>query len=410
MAIKFTQRFVDQARFMPDPEHPTRQETVWHDKELPGLQLRVRNTGAKSYTIRYRVGGRQTTHRRVTLDAAKIPLGEARRMIRARMGDIAEWRDPVGEQKERRKLDRARLGAALDTYETDLKNRQVVKRGEVLSLLRRELERPFGSRAELASLDRQQIAERIAKVKASGRPGTARELKVRANVFLGWAVGEGLIPSNPMAGWRRPRATRAERLALPGRALEDHELPAFWQAAIAAPWPFDGYLKVLLLCGQRRNETAAMRWADIDPEAATWTIPAAVSKSGRAHAVPLPPAVMDIIRAAGRTSSPLVFPGRGGTVMSGWEKRLAPVRKSAKLAHWTLHDLRRTFRTGLGALKVDYEARELMLNHVVGTDLDRRYDRAERWAERVEAAERWARHVLGIIERASSNVVQLRAG
>ncbi len=96
--------------------------------------------------------------------------------------------------------------------------------------------------------------------------------------------------------------------------------------------------------------------------------------------------------------------------MSGWEKRIAPVRESSGLAHWTLHDLRRTFRSGLSALGIDYAVRELMLNHVIGGDLDQRYDRDPRWSRRVEAAERWAQHVLGIVAAASAaKVVPLRA-
>ena len=401
---RLTQQIVDAATCPADQV-----EAVWHDKELPGLQLRVKRTGAKAYTIRYRIGGRGSVQRRLTLDARKITLGEARREIRRQLGEVAARRDPVGEQQATRKRDRSRLGAALDRYEAHLERRQVVKRGEVMSLLRRELERPLGN-VGLADLDRAQLVDRVAAIEASGRPGAARELKARATVFLSWAVNEGLIPANPMAGWRRPRATRAERLAPIGRALADAELPAFWKAASAAAWPFDGYLKVLLLCGQRRTETAAMRWADIDPDAATWTIPAAISKSGREHAVPLPPAVMEIIRATGRTTSPLVFPGRGGTIMSGWNKRVDSVREASGLAHFTLHDLRRTFRSGLSALGIDYAVRELMLNHVIGDDLDQRYDREPRWNGRVDAAERWARHVLGIVtSEHAANVVTLRA-
>jgi integrase len=154
---------------------------------------------------------------------------------------------------------------------------------------------------------------------------------------------------------------------------------------------------VLLLCGQRREETAAMRWADIDPAENAWTIPAAISKSGRAHAVPLPAPVMEIIRISGRIRSPFVFPGRGARPMSGWSKRIRPIREAAGLEHWTMHDLRRTFRSGLSALGVDYAVRELMLNHVVGGDLDQRYDRDPRWGRRVAAAGDWAEHVMRIV-------------
>jgi integrase len=120
---------------------------------------------------------------------------------------------------------------------------------------------------------------------------------------------------------------------------------------------------------------------------------------------------MGILLATRRTTSKLVFPGRGGGVMSGWEKRVAPVREASGLAHWTLHDLRRTFRSGLSALGIDYAVRELMLNHLVGGDLDQRYDRDPRWHGRIEAAERWAQHVLGVMgAQAGANVVPLQAG
>ena len=49
-------------------------------------------------------------------------------------------------------------------------------------------------------------------------------------------------------------------------------------------------IRILLLTGQRRGELALARWRDIDLEAKTWTIPAAHSKTGIAHLLPLSPA------------------------------------------------------------------------------------------------------------------------
>jgi len=386
--VKLTQQFVDSAVC------PTGQpEQVWRDSELPGLSLRVTFSGNRSYTTRYRTGGRGARQRRLTLDASKVKLGAARNIIRQKQGEIAAGRDPVGEEQAKARRDRARLSPALADYEAFLEQRRVVKRRDVVSLLRRELERPLGN-VDMADIDRTVLVDRVTAVERSGRPGTARALKVRASVFLEWAATEGRIKYNPAAGWRRPRATRAEQLKEVGRALQDWELPAFWAAAGAALWPFGTYLKVLLLCGQRRSETAQMRWSDIRQD--IWTIPAAISKSGRGHDVPLPPAVLDLIRSSNRTTSPLVFPGHSGP-MSGWGSRLDRVRKTAGLQHWTLHDLRRTFRSGLPGLKVEYEVRELMLNHKIGPDLDQRYDRDLRWSKRVEAAQLWADHVFGIV-------------
>jgi integrase len=181
---------------------------------------------------------------------------------------------------------------------------------------------------------------------------------------------------------------------------------------------------MLLLLGQRRTETAHMRWSDldIDPDLATgaWTAPAEITKSGRAHRVPLPRAAVAIIQRQDRlASSPYVFAGRGSVAMAGWAKRLRPVREAtaaAGMAPWTPHDLRRTMRSGLSALGVDATTAELMLNHAVNDELAQAYDRHDYWRRRVDTAGRWAEHVLGLVEsaarkarlQAGGNVVELR--
>ena len=229
----------------------------------------------------------------------------------------------------------------------------MVKRKEIASLLHRELLGPLGN-VDLATLTRNNLVKRIREVEASGRPGTARELKTRATVFLGWCVDHGLITASPLAGWRRQRKTKAERLERPGRALADWELPELWKAADAQGWPFGAYLKLLLLLGQRRTETALIAWSDVDLDRGVWTVRPEITKSGRPHEIPLPPAAVTILRKQKRAAkSDLVFPGRRNQPMTGWSKRLPAVYEltaAAEMPHWTLHDLRRTVRTGLGRL------------------------------------------------------------
>ncbi len=207
----------------------------------------------------------------------------------------------------------------------------------------------------------------------------------------------------PLAGYRNPRRSRSQIVDRPGRALEDWELPILWRCFDAADDPiFAAYLRVLLLSGQRRTETALMAWANVDLGSGVWTIPANVAKSARAHRVPLPAALRALLLGVPRLlGSDLMFPGRGGVPMSGFSKRLLPVYAEAKgggLAPWTIHDLRRTVRTGLGGLKVLPHVAELALNHALSGELARTYDRGDYWAERADAAERWAAHVWGLVE------------
>jgi hypothetical protein len=107
----------------------------------------------------------------------------------------------------------------------------VVKRSEAVSLLRRELVAKLGGATEVRELSRQMLVRRVETVAAAGRLGTAIELRKHANGLLNFALNRGLIPFNPLAGLRRERRTRAERLERPGRAMPDHEIGALWRAA-----------------------------------------------------------------------------------------------------------------------------------------------------------------------------------
>jgi integrase len=299
---------------------------IW-DSVQPGLVLRVYPNGRKVFFAFYRVGsGRKAPQRWDRIgDAAAIALKDARDASRERMGAVAKGGDPAGERRAEIKRERARLEPALNDYEGDLQRRQVVKRSEIMSLLRREMLSPLGN-VEVSSLIRNDLVKRIREVEASGRPGTAKELKTRAGVFLSWCVDHGLITASPLAGWRQQRRTRAERLEKPGRALADWELRELWKAADAQGWPFGPYLQLLLLLGQRRTETALMTWSDLDLDQTLWTVPPETTKSGRPHKIPLPAQAVTILCTHKRAAkSDFVFPGRRNAPMTGWSKRLPPV-------------------------------------------------------------------------------------
>jgi integrase len=394
---------------------PGKSEIKLWDAVVPGLVVRVYGSGRKTFVLRYRPkgSGRRATSRHHNLgEVGAVSLADARTAAQQKLGELARGHDPASARRDAKRHHDRMLRPALDRYERSLIRRSVVKRQDVMSLLRRELLDRIGN-VDLAGLHRAELVRRIEEVEDSGRPGTAQDLRAKVAVFLGWAVDRGLLTASPLAGWRRPRRTRAERLNRAGRAFEDWELPIFWQAASATGWPFGPYLQMLLLLGQRRTETALMAWRDVDLTGGEWRIPAAITKSARLHRVPLPSQAGVILKDLPRTArSDLVFPGAHGRAIAGWSKRLPPVYKAtaaAGMAPWSLHDCRRSMRTGLGRLGVDRTVSELLLNHAISDELTAIYDRAEYWQQRVEAAARWANHVMGQIEGDGAAVVQLRA-
>src|SRR5204862_161290 len=105
-----------------------------------------------------------------------------------------------------------------------------------------------------------------------------------------WAISRDIIEASPVVKIEKAGAETERE-----RALSDAEIKTVWQAAERLPYPFGPFFRLALLTGQRRSEVASMRWADIDEEARTWTIPAELTKPGRAHVVPLSPLAVAIL-------------------------------------------------------------------------------------------------------------------
>ena len=74
--------------------------------------------------------------------------------------------------------------------------------------------------------------------------------------------------------------------------------------------------------------------------------------------------------------------------------------KTTGLDHWTYHDLRRSFASGMARLGVPIQVTELCLNHKSGVSnkpLVRIYQQHDYAAEVKAAFEKWSAHVAGLV-------------
>ena len=86
---------------------------------------------------------------------------------------------------------------------------------------------------------------------------------------------------------------------------------------------------------------------------------------------------------------------------SGWSKSKDDFDKVVKLKEpWTVHDLRRTVRTGLGELGIQPHIAEAVLNHIP-PKLIRTYDRNKYESEKRAALDQWATHLKAVIAQAT---------
>lgn len=366
-----------------------------------GFGLRLQGNG-KTWIVSYRpVGhGRNTHARRYKLGTLQtLPSAtEARRLARAVLGAVAEGRDPAAERAAMKRRERARLRDALDAYEQSLKARGYVNRKQVMSVLRRNF-KPLLDR-DVEQITAQQILEIPAAYEAE-RPGAAADFINRARGFFNWTkTKRSLISQNPLAGYRRERATRHERIKQQeyGRVLSREELASLWLEA-SRDHPFDRLVRFLILTGCRRSEASLFDrgWLDRNEAGPIYRIPKAVAKSGRDHDLPLTPTLSWLLDACPvMAGSSLFFPStKTGGPMSGWSKAVKGLTKRAKIA-FSLHDLRRTFRSGLDELGVESDIAELCLAHA-RPGLEAVYNRYDAAQEVRAAFALWHEHVERLI-------------
>lgn len=369
---------------------------LW-DAGMTGLGLKIRSTGSCSWIFVYRpknVGRRENT-RTVTLGAwPGLTLDAARTAAQAHTGRIALGADPAADIREERTRERRVLSAALEGYEAFRKRERFVNTPTILSTLRRGLA-PLLSR-QVDGITQAELVERIDVLKAEGKPGAAADLRKHARTMLAWAKQRGLRADNPLADLRVARGSRADRLeaeSRKGRALADREIAAVWRSSQGVA-PFAGLVRLALLSGMRRGELAELRWGDVRDDRIV--LPAAKTKSGVAHEIPLTEAMRAVLATQPRMSSDRVFGStkKPGVALVGWSKLIAPMNRDSGV-DFRLHDLRRTCRTVMSRCGIPEDVAEIAIGHarrgLVGL-----YNKDDGWAARVAAFEAVSNHVVAI--------------
>jgi integrase len=189
--------------------------------------------------------------------------------------------------------------------------------------------------------------------------------------------------------------------------LSDAELVKVWNTC--AEDDFGRIARLLILTGLRRDEAGSLKWSEIDLDAGTLTISAERSKNRRAHVLTLPPMALAILKSIPRRDGRDFVFGQRGRGFSRWGWHTTALRERlGEMPPFTLHDLRRTFRTGLGRLGIPSHVAELAINHTRG-GIEAVYDRHRYEREIGAALALWADHVSAILDgRPASNVVPIR--
>jgi integrase len=101
-----------------------------------------------------------------------------------------------------------------------------------------------------------------------------------------------------------------------------------------------------------------------------------------------------------------IFPARntgGKRPFNGYSKSKPKIDELSEVRDWTLHDLRRTYASGLASLGVALPVIERLLNHVSGSfgGIVGVYQRYDFMPEMRDATAQWEEHVLRLTAESS---------
>ncbi|MCP1751949.1 tyrosine-type recombinase/integrase [Bradyrhizobium elkanii] len=258
---------------------------------------------------------------------------------------------------------------------------------------------------QLSQITHQEVQRKLAKFKTEG---AYNHHLVALTVFFNWCRKRRYVTDNPTLGLSTHRRPSRNRI------LSDDELKSIWRAceqgrdasqdvqlsqegaAVPAPLPatFCKLVQLLILTGQRRNEIASLQLSWITDNAIT--LPPNVTKNGREHTVPLGKLSVSILEKC-HTNQLLLFPARGSTTspFSGWSTTKKALDILCGVEAWTLHDLRRTYRSIHGKIGTPPHIAERLVNHISAqSEMERTYDRYAYLNEMHAAVETYEQYLL----------------
>lgn len=388
-------------------------DLIMFDEQRPGLGVRIRRMAGdriqRTWVVQLRVNGRTQRHDLGVVTAT--PTRRARELADEMFAKVRKGADPKAEKINKRDENKKTFALLAQDY-LALKKKELRPRSyvEIARHLEQYFSRLDGTPAR--SVSGKQIDDQLARIEEENGPIAANRARTTIVALFAWALRKGRVDKNPAIETDKRKEIPRDRV------LTGAELKAIWQAC--GDDDHGKIVKLLLLTGQRRDEVGGMVESELQRDLRMWSLPRERTKNGRAHDVPLSDAAVALLPAA-RTDRELLF-GRGAGSFSGWSRCKARLDKRIKdasptgkgIAPWRLHDLRRTFATGLGDhLGIAPHLVEALLNHISTVASGKAgvggtYNRSLYAAEKRDALDRWSKHVENLVLGQTAKIVPFK--
>lgn len=351
-------------------------EPCFYDIKQPGLLVRVRKSGRRSFEVRKKIKGRAV--RTVLGVYPEMTIEQARNAARKTLNVASQGKNP-NKQADAKRAVQIILIEALEEY---LESRRVGKkplRKNTIDCYRRSINlhlKEWRNRA-VSSITRSDVERKhraLTQHSESAADYTMRVLRAIHNYVAEKyrdEDGKPILFDNPVSQLNQGKAWSEAKPR--SNTIEDGQLAKWFEAVESIPnWlphisirseTIRDYFLFVLFTGLRRREASSVEHEWIDIEAKTLTIPGQITKNHLEHSIPLSPFLMEIVSRQMLASEKYLFENQStGRAISEPKRVVQQIRDKCGV-YFTIHDLRRTFATIAGKIVArDYIVKRL-LNH-----------------------------------------------
>ena len=313
------------------------------DTNCKGLMLEVRQSGGKTYYLRY-TDQRGRIRQMKLADAQDITLSQARTLADKARAKIAMGEDPIAKKQAARQV--PTFAEFIEQrYLPYVKGYKKAANSDVSYLNNQIL--PVLGKKYLDEITKKDIIDFHHGLKAKGyKPGTCNRslilLRYAFNLAIRWEIPG--IKANPTKDVPLFDDHDGKR----DRFLSQEETQRLFVAVQQSSNPMLQYIiTMLILTGARKREVLDCRWQDLDLDKRQWRIP--TTKAGRPRYVPLSSGVITLLANVPHDARcPYVFANPKTkkpyeSIFNSWNT----ARKQAGLSEVRIHDLRHSFASFL---------------------------------------------------------------
>ncbi|ENX36303.1 hypothetical protein F889_00465 [Acinetobacter colistiniresistens] len=390
--------------------HNKPREKVEEKTDRDSLSARVSAKGRITFQVRYRFDGKAA---RIDLGTYPlITLKEAREKSLEVRSQIERGVDPRIE----RKLELISFNESNSTFKNvfdEWHEKYLFKNKKSANEIYRTFEihvfNNFGSLPANRITVRNWLnfLEPLAEVK----PSIAERILSNSKQMYNWAIKREIFTTNPLLNIDAKEDLNIEYVPK-DRALLDEEIASVWKGLMRSRMYIRNriFVQLCLIYGCRSGELRMAEKSHLDRDQMIWIIPPENHKNGvktkKPLIRPLIPETLQLFDIAATlndsnyffvTSQNKTQPVSRGALLSLPYDLTEYLYREEKVSldHWSLHDLRRTFRTNMSTITEPHIA-EIMLGHVL-PKIWRTYDKHDYLEEQREALTKWVERLRQIV-------------